>query len=145
MRPHVALVIAVAIALCACDAAIADLGSGPPPAFLQTATRKVRLAQSSYCWHSPGGGGLCADYAPANCGGIAPAPRVTVRKRERVRLLLGFTPNILTVQLGIPLGRTMSLPLRRMTSFRVTRGGVLLVSAADASGDTSYAACIVLR
>jgi hypothetical protein len=135
--------VAVAAAVL-CGGAVADLGSGPPPAFIQTATAKVRLAQSSYCWGTKGGG-LCPHYAPPSCVGFAPAPRVKVQRGERVRILLGFNPKTLTVQLPVPLGRPVSLPPRKTSSFRISRSGVFLVSAADARGNTSYAACIVLR
>jgi hypothetical protein len=127
-----------------CSAALADLGSGPPPAFLETAAGKVRLAQSSYCWGKKGGG-LCPHYAPPSCVGFAPAPHVKVRKGERVRLLLGFKPTTLTIQLPVPLGPTVKLPPRRTSSFRISRGGALLVAGADAHGDTSYAGCVIIR
>ncbi len=143
MRACVASIVVLAAAV-ACNAALADLGSGPPPAYLQTSTAKVRLAQSSYCWGEKGGG-LCPHYAPPSCVGFAPAPHVKVQRGERVRLLLGFKPTTLTIQLPVPLGPTVKLPPRRTSSFRITRTGVLLVSGADARGDTSYAACIVLR
>jgi hypothetical protein len=145
MRAYVASMVVLALAAAVgCSVALADLGSGPPAAFLQTATAKVRLAQSSYCWGVKGGG-LCPHYAPPSCVGFAPAPHVKVQRGERVRLLLGFKPTSLTVQLSAPLGPTVRLPPRKTSWFRISRAGVLLLSAADARGNTSYAACIVLR
>ena len=66
-----------------------DTGSGPPPAWVETHTRSLWLAQSSYCWRS-GSRSICADFAPPQYRtGI---PTLRVHRGATVRIHFGFTP-----------------------------------------------------
>ena len=66
-----------------------DTGSGPPPAWVETHTRSLWLAQSSYCWRS-GSRSICADFAPPQYRtGI---PTLRVHRGATVRVHFGFTP-----------------------------------------------------
>jgi hypothetical protein len=125
-------------------APLALLAAKPPKAWVVTSTGRHQLGYSSYCWNR-GGEGLCADYAAPKCKGPAAAPTIFVRRGERVRFELGFTPRSVSVSVGRDGTAHDFVPTRHPT-WRVTRAGPLsLFADAKTNGDASYVACIVFR
>jgi hypothetical protein len=122
---------------------LALVGTKPPKAWVVTSTGRHQLGYSSYCWTAKTQT-LCADYIAPQCKGIAAAPIVRVRRNERVRFELGFTPK--SVSLSVGNGRSRDLAPTRHPVWRATRSGPLILFAdAKRNGDASYVACIVFR
>jgi hypothetical protein len=121
---------------------LAFLAAKPPKAWVVTSTGRHPLGYSTYCWN--GGETLCADHAAPTCKGPAAAPTIFVRRRERVRFELGFTPRSVSVSVGN--GPAKDLAPTRHPTWRATRAGPLILFAdAKTNGDASYVACIVFR
>jgi hypothetical protein len=115
----------------------------PPPAHVVTSGGRVQLGFSSYCWTAKNRS-VCADYIAPHCNGTAAAPVVRVRRGERLRFELGFTPT--SVSLSVGNGRSRDLPSTRHPTWRATRSGPLILFATSKrNGDASYVACIVFR
>jgi hypothetical protein len=109
--------------------------SGPPPAWIETATGDRWLAFSSFCWKT-----TCVDFLPPE---MRPElPRLTVRRGESVRFHLGFVPRAVTVTAG---GKTARLAARRIASWRAPKGGIVVVNARGTGGSASYVARLTLR
>jgi hypothetical protein len=69
---------------------------------------------------------------------------VRVRRGERIRFELGFTPR--SVSLSVGNGPSLDLATTRHPTWRANRSGPLsLFVDAKANGDASYVACIVFR
>jgi hypothetical protein len=67
-----------------------------------------------------------------------------VRRGERVRFEIGFTPR--SVSLSIGNGRAQDLATSRRPTWRANRSGPLaLFVDAKTNGDATYVACIVVR
>jgi hypothetical protein len=115
----------------------------PPPAHVVTSGGRFQLGFSSYCWTARTRS-LCADYLAPHCQGVAAAPVVRVRRGERVRFELGFTPRSFSLSIGN--GLSQDLATTRRPTWRADRSGPLsLFVDAKANGDASYVACIVFR
>lgn len=130
-------------------ASVSRLRLRPPPAYLEVAGRMHQLGYSSFCWQV-GGRGLCADYLPPSCRSRRQPPRIQLAAGSLVELRLGFLPRSLTGAFSRPDGGKplvqQRLPAARRTRFRVSRAGLLTVSAAaKGGGDASYIACLASR
>jgi hypothetical protein len=125
-------------------APLAFLVAKPPKAWVVTLTGRHQLGFSTYCW-SKGGESVCVDYLAPTCGGTAAAPTIFVRRGERVRFELGFTPRSVSVSVGRDGAAHELAPTRRPT-WRASRAGPLsLFVDAKTNGDATYVACIVFR
>ena len=109
-----------------------DTGSGPPPAWVETHTRSLWLAQSSYCWRS-GSRSICADFAPPQYRSDIPTLRV--HRGATVRIHFGFTPR--SVSAAGP-GAAVRLRAARVVEWRPTRSGLVSIFVLAARGDASY-------
>jgi hypothetical protein len=142
---RVALVLALLAALVVVPAALGWHGrprtappkapGGPPPAWIETASRSAWLAFGSYCWTS-GGVGKCADMiAPQSRTDL---PVVRVARGRTLRVHLGFPAKSVSVSVR---GRVLPARLssnRRVVSWRAARAGILTVFVRPTSGDASY-------
>src|SRR5689334_10872421 len=110
---------------------------------MTTTTGRHRLALSSYCWMSKGAG-ICADSIAPHCKGPGSAPVIEIRRGERVRFEIGFSPR--TVSLAVGGRKARPLATNRNPTWRADRAGALsLFADAKTNGDASYVACIAFR
>jgi hypothetical protein len=116
--------------------------NAPPPAWAQLRSGARWLAYSSYCWGSSGVH-VCADAAAPVCGNRL-TPSLRVARGEIVRFHLGFAPTSVSVTVGNLRSRPHRLQPSKITAWKVTRRGVLLLFARRRGGDASYAACLRL-
>ena len=110
--------------------------SGPPPAYLTAHGDRTRMGQGSYCWTPPEGPARCVDYvAPGHRDDL---PKIRLRAGDRVRFTVGFRPRSLSVSTSE--GRTVRLPARRRTTWRVTGRPrwISLFARPRSGGDASY-------
>ena len=113
----------------------------PPPAWAQLRSSARWFAYSSYCWGSSGVH-VCADAAAPVCGDRR-TPSLRVVRGEVVRFHLGFAPKEVSVTVGKSRSRSRRLRASKVATWKVTRGGVLLLFAQRrGGGDASYAACL---
>ena len=123
--------------------AAAVLVALPPPAYVDTGSNRIRLAQSSYCWQTQ-----CADYVAAKCGD-GRTPTIRVRRGSTVTFRLGFVPRQLALGFYARIGVGMThQPLKpvAVSRYRVTRGGAFGIFGRTARGfDSSYVGCFRLR
>ena len=109
----------------------------PPPAWIESKTQSAWLLYGSYCWKTS-----CVDMIPPES---RPGLTVfTVTRGARVRIHLGFTAKSASVSVDKKPVRAKLDPTRRIISFRVSRGGILMASARTASG-ASYVARLRVR
>jgi hypothetical protein len=125
-------------------APLALLVTKPPKAWVVTSSGRHQLGYSTFCW-TRGGESLCADHAAPTCKRTpGEAPKILIRRGERIRFELGFAPRTVTVAVGRGPARKL-VPTRHPT-WRATRAGPLVLFAdAKTNGDASYVACIVFR
>ena len=112
----------------------------PPSAWVETERGARWLGYSSYCWR----GGLCVDHIAPACDGLSRAPRLPLRRGERLRFHLGFAPREITLAFANAPSKPIKLVAGRITSWRADRAGAFtLFAAAKGGGDASYVSCIV--
>ena len=104
----------------------------PPSAYLQTASGKVPLAVSSWCWGQRCGAPIAKS-----------AKQAIVRRGTTMRLELGFVPTSVNVSVvGRPVTATRS---GHEIRWRATRAGGLSVRATGGRGWVVYVGRIALR
>jgi hypothetical protein len=111
--------------------------AGPPPAWVEAATRSVWLSYSGYCWRTS-----CADYLPPTQR--PDLARLVLEPGQTVRIHLGFKPTRLSVR-RLPANAVATLRPAAVASWRPARAGVAVVEAKGAAGSASYAVQIVVR
>jgi hypothetical protein len=105
--------------------------AGPPPAWLETQTRSLWLAFSSF-WKT-----TCADYLPPQSR--IDLPVVRIRRGAIVRVHFAFAPRQVhaTTFVATTLKHATLRPAR-IVSWRPTRTGVVSFDARGAAGSASY-------
>jgi hypothetical protein len=105
---------------------------GPPPAWLETRTRSLWLAFSSFCWKT-----TCADYLPPQSRTNLPVIRV--RHGALLRVHFAFAPRQVhaTTFVGATLKHATLRPSRIVT-WRPTLTGVVSFDVRSAAGSASY-------
>ena len=113
--------------------------AGPPPAWLETRTRSLWLAFSSFCWKT-----TCADYLPPQSR--TDLPVVAVRRGAMVRVHFAFAPSQVhaTTFVGTTLEHATLRPARTV-AWRPTLTGVVTFDVRAASGSASYVARVRVR
>lgn len=104
--------------------------SGPPPAWIESASRSGWLDFGSYCWRTG-----CADYLP-------PATRPGLRNLKAplgstLRIHLAFKPKTLAARV-LPARRFSTLKPGESVIWPVRKLGVLEVEAHGAEGSATY-------
>ena len=105
---------------------------GPPPAWVETATRSVWLAFGSYCWTT-----MCVDMIPPAMRDDI--PRIVAKRGVPVRIHLAFAPRTAHV-LVLRGGKQTILGLepKRLLVWRPRVSGVVLVDVRGAQGSAGY-------
>jgi hypothetical protein len=111
---------------------------GPPRAWLETSDGNRWLAGGSSCW-SFKGGNVCADMAAPTCDEPL-VPHFRLRRGERVRAHLGFTPDEASLSGALGVAEPAELPGRTL-EWKVSKGGAFSVFARGEKGDASYSGC----
>lgn len=109
--------------------------SGPPPAWVESATRSGWLDYGTYCWKT-----ACADYIP-------PATRPGLRTFKAnvgstLRIHLGFTPKTLSARI-LPAKAFTTMPARPVATYRVKKLGLLEIQTRTKAGSASYVVQLV--
>jgi hypothetical protein len=106
--------------------------AGPPPAWLETRTRSLWLAFSSFCWKT-----ACADYLPPQSR--TDLPVIGVRRGAMVRVHFAFAPRQVhaTTFAGTTL-KHVTLRPGRIVTWRPTLTGVVSFDMRSAAGSASY-------
>jgi len=113
--------------------------AGPPAAWLETHTRSLWLAFSSFCWKT-----TCADYPPPQSR--TDLPGVAVRRGAAVRVHFAFAPSQVhaTTFVGMKFKHTTLRPARTV-SWQPTLTGVVSFDVRGAAGSASYVARVRVR
>jgi hypothetical protein len=105
---------------------------GPPPAWIETATRSKWLAYGSYCWTT-----LCVDMIPPAMRKDIPV--LAVRAANAVRVHVAFVPRTASVVIlrgDRPV--TLRLQPRQVLVWRPRVSGLALVDVRGARGSAAY-------
>jgi len=107
--------------------------AGPPPAWLETRTRSLWLAYSSFCWKT-----TCADYLPPQSR--TDLPVIAVHRGAMVRVHFAFAPRQVhaTTFVGTTLKHAILAP-GRIVTWRPRLTGVVSFDVRGAAGSASYA------
>jgi hypothetical protein len=106
--------------------------SGPPPAWLETRTRSLWLAFSSFCWRT-----VCADYLPPQSRTDLPVLRI--RRGTLVRFHFAFAPTQLKVTTFVgTTSKRQPLAPARTVQWRPRQAGVVSFDTRGALGSASY-------
>ena len=113
---------------------------GPPPAWVETQSRSVWLAFSSYCWSQGVGSNhaaICADMIPPQSR--TDLPVLSVARGRPLRFHLSFLPREVHLTLFRP--RSFShyvLQPGRIVAWHATGSGILSLEIRSASGSAAY-------
>ena len=111
---------------------------GPPPAWIETATRSRWLAYSSYCWKT-----TCADFLPP--AGRTDLPLLRLTKGGTVRVHFAFLPRDARVTLiTAHAGKRFALQAARIVKWRPPASGVAVIEAHATGGSASYVVRIAI-
>lgn len=106
--------------------------TGPPPAWLETPTRSLWLAFSSFCWNT-----VCADYMPPQSR--TDLPLLSLRRGANVRLHLAFKPTEVhaTTFVGSRFTHTKLRPAK-IVLWRPIRSGIVSFDVRAPQGSAAY-------